>query len=124
MGSPIPARSSTPLLGEIPIERRLRNPQRPADVLDGVRRVAVARHRVPLLLVVEVAGPAALPPARPSGGEAGEGPLADEVPLELGEGAEDVEDELPSARRRVDGLLQASGAHAAMAQVGDRLDER
>src|SRR4051794_32044051 len=118
-----PERSSAPLLGEIPIERRLRDPQRPADVLDGVRRVAVERHGVPLLLVIEVAGPAALPPACPGSGEAGEGPLPDDVPLELGQGAEDVEDELAAARRRVDGLLQAPEAHAAMAQVGDCLDE-
>ena len=34
-----------------------------------------------------------------------------------------VEDELPAARRRVDGLLQAPEAHTAMAQVGDCPDE-
>jgi hypothetical protein len=76
-----------------------------------------------LLLVVEVAGPAALPPAGPRRGEAREGPLPDEVPLELGEGAEDVEDERPAAGRRVDGQLQALEVHPAVAQSGDRLDE-
>src|SRR4051812_45767091 len=94
MGLPAPDRSSASLLGQIAIERRLREPQRPADVLDGVRRVAVERHGMPLLLVVEVSRPAALPPAGPGGGEAREGPLSDDVPLELGQGAEDVEDEL------------------------------
>src|SRR6476620_1455590 len=97
MGTPAPVRSSASLLGQIAIERRLRDPQRPADVLDRVRRVAVELGRVPLLLVVEVAGPAALPPAGPRRGEAREGPLADDVPLELGQGPEDVEDELPAA---------------------------
>ena len=57
-------RSSALLFGQIPIERRLRDPQRPADVLDGVRRVAVEHHGVPLLLVVKVAGPPILPRAR------------------------------------------------------------
>ena len=39
MVSPIPKRSSRPLLSEIPITRRLQDPQSPADVLHGVRRV-------------------------------------------------------------------------------------
>src|SRR5512135_1773975 len=41
MGPPAPERSSASLLGQIAIERRLRDPQRPADVLDRVRRVAM-----------------------------------------------------------------------------------
>jgi hypothetical protein len=82
------------LLGEIPIKSRLRNPQRPADVLDGIRRVAVKSHSVPLLLVIEVTGPAALPPACSGSRETGESSLPDDVPLELGQGAEDVEDQL------------------------------
>src|SRR2546430_3239417 len=97
MGPPAPERSSASLLSQIAIERRLRDRQRPADVLDRVRRVAVEHRGVPLLLVVEVAGPAALPPAGPRRGEAREGPLPDEVPLEFGQGPEDVEDELAAA---------------------------
>src|SRR3954465_1013666 len=97
MGPPAPERSAASLLGQIAIERRLRDPQRPADVLDRVHRVAVEQGGVPLLLVVEVAGPAALSPAVPSRGEAREGPLPDEIALELGQGPEDVEDELPAA---------------------------
>ena len=51
------------------------NPQRPADVLHRVRRVAVERHGVPLLLVVEVTGPAAPPPrAAPRRGRRGSAP--------------------------------------------------
>ena len=34
-----------------------------------------------------------------------------------------MEDELPAAGRRVDGLLHALEAHPAVAQSGDRLDE-
>src|SRR4051794_13648307 len=115
MGPPVPERSSASLLGEIAIERRLRDPQRPADVLDRIGRVAVERGGVPLLLVVELAGPATLPPAGPRRGETREGPLPDDVPLELGQGPEDVEDELPARGRRIDGLLQAQEAHLALA---------
>src|SRR5262249_25242479 len=65
MGPPAPERSSASLLGQIAIERRLRDPQRPADVLDRVRRVAVEEGGVPLLLIVEMAGrPPFLPRAR------------------------------------------------------------
>src|SRR5208337_1046901 len=91
-------RSSALLFGQIPIERRLRDPQRPADVHDGVRRVAVEHHGVPLLLAVKGAVPAAHPPAGPGGGQAGEGPRAGDVPLELGQGPEDMEDELAAHR--------------------------
>src|SRR3954471_19432065 len=100
MGPPALERSSASLLSQIAIERRLRDPQRPADVLDRVRRVAAEHGGVPLLLVVEMAGPAAHPPAGPRRGEACEGPLPDDIPLELGQGPEDVEDELPAAGRR------------------------
>ena len=41
---------------------------------------------MPLLLVVEVAGPATHPPAGPGSGQAREGPLPDDVPLEFGQG--------------------------------------
>src|SRR5947199_2597394 len=123
MGPPAPERSSASRLGQIAIARRLRDPQRPADVLDRVRRVAMEQGGVPLLLVVELAGPAALPPAGPRRGETREGSLPDDVPLDFGQGPEDVEDELAAAARRVDGLLHALEAHPAVAQVGDRLDE-
>ena len=72
-----------------------------------------------LLLVVVVAGPVARPPTDLSVGQGGEGPLPDDVPFELSQGAEDVEDRLPAAGRRVDGLLQAPEPHGAIAQVGD-----
>src|SRR5258708_2151496 len=80
MGPPAPGRSSASLLGQIAIERRLRDPQRPADVLDRVRRVAMEHGGVPLLLVVELAGAAAPPPAAPRRGAATEGPVAGRDP--------------------------------------------
>jgi len=101
-------RSSALLFGQIPIERRLRDPQRPADVLDGVRWVAVEHHGVPLLLLVELPAPSALLAAGPGRVEPGPGPRADEVPLELGQGGKHVEDKLVAAGRRVDALLEAA----------------
>ena len=51
------------------------------------------------------------------------GPLADQVSLELGQGPEDVEDELPAAGGRVDRLLQAAEADLPRLEGGDRLDQ-
>ena len=51
------------------------------------------------------------------------GPLADQVPLELGQGTEDVKDELPAAGGRVDRLLEAAEADLPRLQDGDRLDQ-
>src|SRR3712207_8681398 len=51
--------------------------------------------------------PPPLPPTCPRRRQTRPGALADEVALELGEGAEDVEDELAAARRRVELLGQA-----------------
>jgi hypothetical protein len=48
----------------------------------------VEQGGVPLLLVVEQAGPADPPPAGSGGGE---GPLPDDVQLELGQRPEDLE---------------------------------
>lgn len=50
---------------------------------------------MPLLLVIEVAGPAAHPPAGSVGEQAREGPLPDDVPLELGQRQEEVETSMP-----------------------------
>src|SRR5215204_752150 len=47
----------------------------------------------------------------------------DQVPLELGQGAEDVKDELPAAGGRVDRLLEAAEADLPRLQGGDRLDQ-
>src|SRR5262245_37661965 len=102
-----PSRLSGLLLAEIAIERGLRHLERPADITDGVARVFVEGQSLGLFLLVEQPGPAAKPAAGPSCGKAGGGPLADEIPLELGQGPEDVEDELPARCRGVDGFLEA-----------------
>jgi hypothetical protein len=50
-------------------------------------------------------------------------PLADQVPLELRQRAEDVEDELAAAGRRIDRLPDAAEADLLGLQGGDRLDQ-
>src|SRR5262245_7802173 len=55
--------------------------------------------------------------------EPGPGPLADEVPLELGQGGEDVEDQLAAAGGRVDALPEALEPDPPLPEGGERLDE-
>src|SRR4051812_2401630 len=51
------------------------------------------------------------------------GPLPDEVPLELGQCAEDVKNQLAAAGRGIDLLLQGAEANPALLQLFDRVDE-
>jgi len=60
---------------------------------------------------------------RSRGRQACLGPLPDDVPLELRQGAEDVEDQLPPARGGVDLLGEALKPHAPGVQGRDGLDE-
>src|SRR4051794_29568660 len=96
-GIRFPVRLLPLLCGEVTVERAPADPERPADVVDGVRLVIVQGERLGPLLVVEL-GPTPAPlTACPCRVEPGPGPFADEVPLELGQGGEDVEDELAAA---------------------------
>ena len=110
-------------LGEVAVERGPADPERPADVVDGVRLVVVQREGLGLLLRVQLPRPAALLSAGPGRVEPGPGPLADDVPLELGQGGEDVEDQLAAAGRRVDALLEAPEADLPFLELPDGLDE-
>src|SRR5512135_2267773 len=110
-------------LGQVTVEGGPADPERPADVGDGVRLVVVQREGLGLLLRVQLPRSAALLPAGPGRVEPGPGPLADEVPLELGQGREDVEDQLPAAGRRVDTLLEASEADLPFLELPHGLDQ-
>ncbi len=65
----------------------------------------------------------ALPPAGTGRGQADLGSLTDAVPLALGQGPEDVEDQLAAAGGGVDLLGQAPEAAAPLMQVGARLEQ-
>jgi hypothetical protein len=56
--------------------------------------------------------------AGPSGGQPRGRALADEVAFELGQGGEDVEDELAAGGGGVDRLLQAPEPDAALGEAG------
>jgi hypothetical protein len=62
-------------------------------------------------------------PAGPGRGQPGGRALTDQVAFELGQGGEDVEDELAARRGRVDGFLQAPEADPALSQAGDGVDQ-
>jgi hypothetical protein len=49
--------------------------------------------------------------------------LANEIALELGNSAEDVKDQLPAWRRRVDALREADELNTTLAQLFDHLDQ-
>lgn len=83
----------------------------------------VQDERLGPLLVVELGPPPALLAACPSRVEPGPGPLADEIPLELGQGGKHVEDQLAAAGGRVDALLEAAEADPPIPKSGERLDE-
>src|SRR5437870_5713533 len=57
------------------------------------------------------------------GGQSRQRALANEVALELRQGAEDVKDELATRRGRVDVLLQTAEADIAPLEFGDRVDQ-
>jgi hypothetical protein len=61
--------------------------------------------------------------AGPGGGEPGAGAFADEAGFELGQGGEDVEDELAAGSGGVDRLLQAPEPDATVGQSGDGVDQ-
>lgn len=72
---------------------------------------------------VQLPGPAAPPSAGSGRVEPGPGPLADDIPFELGQGGEDVEDQLPATGRRVDALLEAPETDLAFLELAHGLDE-
>jgi hypothetical protein len=57
------------------------------------------------------------------GGQAGAGPLPDQVAFELGQGGEHVEHELAAGGGGVDLLLQAAEPDATLGQAGDGVDQ-
>ena len=107
----------------MPIERRPRNLQHGAYVNDSRRfiREKLLRHRD--LLLVHRRRTSALPPSGASRLKAGLSPLPDHLALELGERAEDMEDEFAARRRRVDLLLQALEADPSRMERIDRFDQ-
>ena len=76
-----------------------------------------------LLSIGQLLRPTTEAPTSASGGQSGLRPLPDEIPFELREGAEDMEDELAPGCGGIDLLGQALEANAALGQCRDHLDQ-
>ena len=59
----------------------------------------------------------------PGGGQPGGRAFADEVAFELGQGREDMEDELAAGGGGVDRLLEAAEPDPAVGEAGDGVDQ-
>src|SRR4051812_34813620 len=104
----------TTYLSDIAVVRRPGNSQRLTDLADSVAVILGKAAQLFDLLrrqpLRQPLGPAKQPATSPRSRQACVSALADEVSLELGEGAEDVEDELTATGRGIDLLLQGSEA--------------
>jgi hypothetical protein len=59
----------------------------------------------------------------PSGSQSGSGAFADEVAFELGQGREDVEDELAAGGGGVDRLLEAAEPNPTLGKLSNGVDQ-
>src|ERR1051325_8110568 len=95
-------------LGQVAVQRRLRNPHDPADLDDAVLLAVVKRNDMPALLGIEQFRATAFATARPGGGKPGLGALADQSALELRQFRKQVEGQLAVDRAGVDPFGQRS----------------
>jgi hypothetical protein len=97
-------------LPHIGVERRLGDAQYRADFMNGMLLLPEPIDSKGALVRIKAAW-AALPLSGSCRLEAGARPLADEIALELGQRAEDMENEFPARRGGVDRFLQARVDH-------------
>src|SRR4051794_3653847 len=116
-------RRSRRLVPPVSVECRPGNSECLADFTDGSALLCGQRPQLLDLAGTQGLGSAEQPATCSSGGQAGVGPLPDEIPLKFSEGAKDMEDELPAAGRGVDLLLQRPEADAPLLQLPDGVDQ-
>src|SRR5258708_18421494 len=83
----------------------------PANILDGVALLRIQRARLGDLFGIKCASAPANASAGTRGRQSCLGTFANEIALELSERPEDVEDQLPRARRRIDAFGQTLEAN-------------
>src|SRR4051794_15181833 len=105
----------------MPVVCRAGNLQRLTDLRNGVALILSECPELLDLLRRQRLGSAKQSAACSSCLESCIGALANEIPLELGERAEDVEDQLATAGRGVDLLLQGPKANAPVLELPDGL---
>ncbi len=66
--------------------------------------------------------PATVAATGPGSSQPSAGPFPDQVAFELGQGGEDVKDELAARGGGVDRLLEAAESDAALGEAGDGID--
>src|SRR6266571_6106011 len=99
---------------ERPVDGAAADAQRPGDLGYGDVLGFVPGPGQPGLLRGEFGGPAAQAAAGPRGGAAHRRPLGGQLPLELGERGEDMEDQTADAGGGVDPLVQRRERHPAI----------
>jgi len=109
---------------EIPVERGARDAQCLADGVNVRLPAGVERPReVELLGIGELPRPAATSSPGPRRRHSRMGAFADEIPLELSQRPEDMEDQLPSGGGGINLFGERLEANPPLRQGGDDLDQ-
>jgi 5-methylcytosine-specific restriction enzyme subunit McrC len=108
---------------QIPVQRCPRDPQRRTNVLHGIPRVSIHRHRQRSSSFVQHLRTTTQTPTRSSRLQPRPRAFADEFPLELRDGSKDMKEQHAIGCRRVDVLLNALEANASSLQIVDALDQ-
>jgi hypothetical protein len=118
-----PPSGGAPLARQGAVDGGPAHPQRLGDRPDRVLAAVVQLAGDGRLRRRHDRGPAALPAPGAGGGQAGGGALPDEIALELGQRAEEVEHQPAALRGGVDALAEALEAHAPALEVADDVQQ-
>lgn len=108
---------------QVVIQRLPADPKLVANLLNGIFTGIVELQDHLGFVLVQLPGPSAQPSPGTRRLESGHGAFPDDLPLELSERSEDVEDQLPTRRRGVHVLLQAFEPDPPLAKPVHDLDE-
>jgi hypothetical protein len=107
----------------MPVQGGASYPEHGADLFHRALAFILEPPGQTRLALVEGAGPATEAPASSRGLKPRECPLPDKLPLEFGQGFEDMEDQPAACGRGVQTLLYASEAHTPRLHLPHQLDQ-